>query len=394
MLDTNHVIIGIDAFRLVGEPTSIGTYTDELIEALSRRGHGLLLYCPRRETAAAISRYENSGGAVRVIFARRAMYPDKSAWELFLWNQFELPRLMALTTCNLLISPYHQVPCLRPHRIPCLSIVHDLCGLRPDCGYRMFGRAWLRHYWNLATAVMAADRIIPISELTRMDLKKFFPWASKRISSPVHNQVSSKTLSSDEATEILKPFGLIPSQFILGFGTFGLRKGLDIAIEGYAIYRKSGGSLPIVLIGLNDHDELARRLKPEFLPGVVTLPRVSSCERDALYRLASCFLFCSRCEGFGYPVVEAMRQGCPVIASEDTTAQELIAGKLKLMRHEHAEDCASLIHAYDDISMADRQSLSDRLIEHSGIFMDGSFCERLGREIDIVLEIPGAPAGA
>jgi alpha-1,3-rhamnosyl/mannosyltransferase len=55
----------------------------------------------------------------------------------------------------------------------------------------------------------------------------------------------------------------------------------------------------------------------------VELGHVADHDLTALYRRAACLLFVSRCEGFGYPLVEAMASGCPVIASGTSSLAEV-----------------------------------------------------------------------
>ena len=146
--------IGIDAYRLVGPETSIGTYTEELVTALLPLGYQITLYAPRTEQDAALSRYQLPDSPCRVVISENPLMPEVSPRDLFVWNQRVLPGLMRQHPCQAFIAPYHQTPCFPPDGIPTLAVIHDLCGLRRDCGYRYGGRAWLRHLWNLSSAAI------------------------------------------------------------------------------------------------------------------------------------------------------------------------------------------------------------------------------------------------
>lgn len=129
-------------------------------------------------------------------------------------------------------------------------------------------------------------------------------------------------------------------------------------------------------------------LPEELMASTIVLPRVSSCERDAFYRLARCLLFCSRCEGFGYPLVEAMRQGCPVIAAKETPASEITGGLVGLMEwHDDFKECARLIHKYDELAPVQREALGHSLITRSNLFSGCDFGEAFDREIRRALEV-------
>jgi glycosyltransferase involved in cell wall biosynthesis len=368
--------IGIDAFRLVGPPTSIGTYTHELIQALTEQSCTFTLYAPRREPGADINRYLDSAPSVRVVFAKKPTAPERSPKDLFVWNQFTLPRLMKENNCDVFIAPYQQVPCFTPRDIPTLVVIHDLCGLRSDCGYRKFGKAWFRHYWNLYTAARRATSIVPISHATREDMLRRFPRCEPRLAQPIYNQVTGATLDRGEASLHVAPLGIPKDRFILAFGITGPRKGLDIALAGYRLYRQQGGNLPLVLIGMEDPAFLKKHLADAYLADVTCLSRVSACERDSLYRLATCLLFCSRCEGFGYPIAEAMRQGCPVIAPADTPARDLVGDTLQLIAPASTSETANFLHHHAKLSQPLRNALSTTLIRQSLNFADGKFGEK------------------
>jgi glycosyltransferase involved in cell wall biosynthesis len=373
--------IGIDAFRLVGPPTSIGTYTHELIQALAAQGFTFTLYAPRREPGAELDRYLAPDSPVRVVFAKKPSAPERKPWDLFLWNQCTLPQLMKQHHCDAFIAPYQQVPCFTPHGIPALVVIHDLCGLRRDCGYRFPGMAWARHFWNLLTAACRASRIVPISVSTRDDMLRTFPFCRKRLAAPIYNKVSGTTLDEASARKHVEPLAVPDSPFILAFGITGPRKALSISLEGYAIYRKQGGNLPLVLIGVEYEQAVDRHIPEAWRKDILLLPRISTCERDALYRLATCLLFCSRCEGFGYPIVEAMRQGCPVIASATTPAAEITDGIIELMTHPDAAQCARLIGRYAVMDPAARKQLGAALMARSNVYDGDSFGADFAREI-------------
>ena len=379
--------IGIDAFRLVGPPTSIGTYTHELIQALATQGCTFTLYAPRREPGAELDRYLDPRSSVRIVFAEKPSEPERKPLDLFVWNQFTLPRLLKKHHCDAFIAPYQQVPMFPPRGIPTLVVIHDLCGLRPDCGYRKFGKAWFRHYWNLYTAALRATTIVPISQATSEDMLRWFPCCKPRLAAPIYNQVTGATLDPAAARKLIEPLGIPLGPFFLAFGITGPRKGLDIALGGYRLYRQQGGSLPLILIGLEDQAFLAKHLPQEDRAHVISIPRVSNCERDSLYRLATCLLFCSRCEGFGYPVAEAMRQGCPVIASMKTPARNLVGDSLQLTTPASDTDTSNLLHHYADMKEDARFGLSNELIRQSMNFVDGNFGVNFAKILQSILNV-------
>jgi glycosyltransferase involved in cell wall biosynthesis len=99
----------------------------------------------------------------------------------------------------------------------------------------------------------------------------------------------------------------------------------------------------------------------------------------ALYRGALCKLFVSRWEGFGYPMLEAMACGCPVIASDRSSIAEIAGDAALLVDPEDARAVADgMVLMFDRAS--ERQSLTDRGLRRARDFS----LERCAREtIDV-----------
>jgi glycosyltransferase involved in cell wall biosynthesis len=103
-------------------------------------------------------------------------------------------------------------------------------------------------------------------------------------------------------------------------------KNIDTAIEAHAKFMKTNPSGPaLVLIGgrRNDIFGHAPQDMVSFDGNVLNLGYVDDPTMVAILRKARALLFPSRYEGFGLPLAEAMALGCPVIASDLPTAQEI-----------------------------------------------------------------------
>jgi glycosyltransferase involved in cell wall biosynthesis len=96
--------------------------------------------------------------------------------------------------------------------------------------------------------------------------------------------------------------------YVLGVGTLEPRKNLGVLVEAW---RRLGGELALVLAGDTGWGDVGELDDP----GIVKLGYVSDEELPGLYRGATAFVYPSRIEGFGIPVLEAMACGTPVVAS-------------------------------------------------------------------------------
>jgi glycosyltransferase involved in cell wall biosynthesis len=357
--------IAIDGYRLVGPPTSVGTYTVELLDLLRAEGCAITLLVPHEQAGSYLEDVLKRCPDLRVI---KPVAPEKpyGQWsKLVQWNQSTVRSLLREADVDALISTYHQVPVKVPPNVARLSIIHDCCGLRQDCGYRKHGRSWWRHWTNLKAAALFADAVIPISQATRDDFISRYPGSSERVVDPIYNQVTRPVLDREEVLGDIEKFGISSNRYILGFSLVGLRKGTDIAMRAYSEYRRQAGSFPLVLMGGGNDDLVKWGLDSEYQDTVIRTDRISDDLRDALYAHAACFLFMSRCEGFGYPIVEASRQGCPTVLWKNGTAIELLGSSLPMMEALEPLQGAALIKDFAELEDSARDALRENLITRS-----------------------------
>lgn len=360
--------IAIDGYRLCGIPGSIGTYTYELVKGLVGEGCRITLMLPRDEPNEHHVEILRDFPSVECQVAEPPINPDTGYWSLLRWGQELLPGMLDPARHKALISVYHQTAYRVPAGIGRVTVIHDCCGLRTDCGYKALGRTRWKHWALLKSAASFAESIVPISEATRNDFIRRFPGALDRVVSPVLNQVSRDQVNKARADGVLARLGLEPASYLLSIGGPGPRKGMDVALRAYSLYRRRGGQLPLVLFGRDQFDYVKWGLDPQDLGQVRWLGRVDDSQRDTLYAGAACFLFLSRCEGFGYPMVEAMRQGCPVVAWRETTAREVMGdspGQLATLDYAEA---ASQMAEFADLTEEARVRLAGQLIERSLVF--------------------------
>jgi len=223
-----------------------------------------------------------------------------------------------------------------------LYTFHDLVPLRLP--YATLDRK--RAYRRLVTAVAArADAIVTVSEASRRDLLAWLDVPPDRIVNTY--QALPDTIPATGGAEV---FGLHPGGYFLYFGAVEPKKNVGRLLEAFLA---SDASVPLVLVGarawaaerelrLADGGQggllspyarrLARRvIRLDYLPRRLLM---------GLVRDARAVLFPSLYEGFGLPVLEAMRLGTPVLTSNTASLPEV------------AGDAALLVDPYDVSALA------------------------------------------
>ncbi len=124
----------------------------------------------------------------------------------------------------------------------------------------------------------------------------------------------------------LAPLPITDNNCFLYIGNMETRKGTDILLEAYRIYKERGGTKGLRLAGKIREEGIMKQLEQvqKQTEGIQYLGYVSEEEKMQEYASCSCFLFPSRAEGFGIPIVEVMNYNKPVIAGDLGTLKEII----------------------------------------------------------------------
>lgn len=246
--------------------------------------------------------------------------------------------------------PY-PTPLGRP-RCPRLVTCHDLVPLAFPAEYWRWqsggaaGRRWLD-----ARRYRSADHLIAISRATADDLMTLLGIEARRIS-VVHNGIDLQQWNADPGQNdaaVLARHGLERGSYLAYAGDADWRKNRDGMLAALALARATGPGKALCLVwaGSLSADKRTRLLEQARVEGVgravVLTGFVPDDDLRALYRNALGLLFVSRAEGFGFPVVEGMACGCPVITSNRSSMAELAEGAALLVDPERPAEIARAI---------------------------------------------------
>jgi glycosyltransferase involved in cell wall biosynthesis len=225
------------------------------------------------------------------------------------------PLFMGLTRCKKLVSCLDLIP----QRFP-----EHYYTLRD--GGPFIGRLIEKRRYR------SADRVVAISDATAADLRTFLDVPDERIvrvypGLDVEDWLAVSTRPPDRA--VLGRLGFAERPFVLYVGDGDWRKNAEGMVGGVARARARGLEVDLAWAGKLDAQKQERITAAAVAAGVADrvhlLGFVPDDDLQMLYRGALANLFVSRAEGFGYPVVEAMACGCPVITTAAGSLSELTA---------------------------------------------------------------------
>lgn len=195
-----------------------------------------------------------------------------------------------------------------------VTTVHDLI-------YEKFehGPARAIHIWQKTRALRRADSLVCVSEATRRDLLEHYPFcASKRIEI-IPNGVDPAA-PADNAGRI--PAEVSARRFVLYVGHRGACKGFD---RTYDLLAALPADVIAVVVGAPFSALESETIAKQGLSDrIINLEQVNDATLSALYAEAAFFFFPSLYEGFGIPPIEAMQQGCVVLATNRSSVPEVV----------------------------------------------------------------------
>ena len=251
-----------------------------------------------------------------------------------------LPFMSGLPPQSLFHSSYYRV-CLQKD-VANVSTVHDFTYERYMHGFKR-----TIHSLQKRMAVEKSSGIICISNHTKKDLLHYFPSVNESRIRVVYNGVGDEFYPLLDEGNQYPQFLNSSRPFVLFVGDRSSYKNFDKAVR--AIEKLP--DMVLVVVGGKEFCSQENKMVAEIKDRVIKLKSVSSANLNRLYNHAHCLIYPSDYEGFGLPVLEAMKAGCPVIALDSSSIPEV------------AGDAAILLESADpELILTALQRLFDRQV--------------------------------
>ena len=326
MVDTTKVAVTIDIGPAVHQGAGLSRYTERLVSHLLKEED------ERLDLTLFYNRHSDHGLPASIAQARScSVEMGQYRWRLTaLASQIMKRPILGDVAPDVGDGPpcpvYHATEHLLPNlAIPSLMTVHDLIFERYPQHHTRRNRLFLK--MAMPRFVKAADAIIAVSEHTKRDLIELYRCPGEKIHViPEGIDAGFKPSSDIEITDVRQRYGIRRS-YLFMMGTLEPRKNHATALRALTRLKASGLELQLVITGGAGwlFDPISAQVdKLGLEEDVIFTDYVPQADVPALYSGAVCTLMPSLYEGFGFPVLESMACGTPVVCSNASSLPEVV----------------------------------------------------------------------
>jgi glycosyltransferase involved in cell wall biosynthesis len=213
--------------------------------------------------------------------------------------------------------------------------------------------AWHRLETRPKQQLKRADAVIAVSDSTKQDIERFYGVKSEKIKIIYSGVTNSLNTASGK-----KRVRDINGNFILFLGTIEPRKNVIGLIKAFEILKKEHKRKEKLVIaghqGWFYHDVYKAAAQSQYTKEIIFTGSVTPEEKSALCKSASVFVYPSFFEGFGFPSLEAMAHGTPVVTSHTSSLPEVVGNAALMVNPWHPQELAAAINTF----LTDRETRS------------------------------------
>ena len=314
------LVIAFDGKRAANNRTGLGNYSRHIISLLAKYfpDNRYIVFLPKANKNPQFDEILKQNPRIETVL------PESGFWKKFssLWRVFGVKTDIAKIQNVIFHGLSNELP-LSISKTGARSVVtiHDLIFLKFPKYYKFFDRKI--YTYKFRKACEYADRIIAVSECTKRDIVEQFKISPDKIDVIYQgcDKVFKSEIPEDKLLNVKQKYNL-PDRFLLNVGSIEERKNAALIVKALPLLKEK---LPLVIVGkrtkyTDEVESAAQKL------GVSDLVRIISNvpfeDLAPIYHLSEVFIYPSRYEGFGIPIIEAVNCGVPVIAATGSCLEE------------------------------------------------------------------------
>lgn len=324
--------IGIDARELTGQPTGVGRLLAGLLEAWPEDDE-IMLYAQK----PLPFRFQSAGHRNHIVIG-----PHMPGT---IWEQTVLPNRLRRDNVEALFSPAYGMPIAAP----CGVVVgmHDCaCAATP---WEFGWRERKRRQWAARTAAQRARYLLTGSHFSAHEIQRWYGVQRERIVVAKYGIGKGfGVVDADNVARVRERYGLDDNHSVLFVGAPLVRRNLAALSRAIDEIRATRPGVKLYGVG-------PKGKRASSVTNLRWLGYVPEEDLAAVYTAATVVAYPSTYEGFGFPVLEALACGTPVVASAAGSLPEIFAGKAWLVDDQHEQWVEALETLLDDNNERERR---------------------------------------
>lgn len=314
--------VAIDFRSTIGQPAGIGRFTNNLVKqiALLDTRNNYVLYSfypikPAREIGELIKKHPNFSLKTNPVPGRIMRY---------LWDYFKIPIEFSIGEVDIIHIMDFLIPKIRKAKL--IVTIHDISSILFPQWHTRYTKRWVRNRIHLAKE--KADRIIVDSIHTKKDLVQTLG-VSEDLITVIYGGVGEQfqPIKDQEILKRVKKRCRIRDKYLLFLGTLEPRKNIPGLIRAFHKIKNRFSDYQLVIAGkkgwkFQEIFKTVEELKLE--DRVIFTGYLPEEDIPSLYSGAELFVYPTLYEGFGFPPLEDMACGTPVITSNLSSLPEVV----------------------------------------------------------------------
>jgi alpha-1,3-rhamnosyl/mannosyltransferase len=302
--------------------TGVGVYMEELLRRLPKSQIDII-------PSLKLSHWLQ---AKEVNAAIRSLLAEPLKVEIFKPWRFSVP------ANSIYHSPDFRLS-LRAPGLKRIVTVHDMLVFEGKYSDPVFDEVGKKDM-NRLFKTLKPDAVIANSYFSQSEIIKYFPEYKDKVYVTHLGCDRLNAAAADLGPSMLE----LPDKYFFFLGTLEIRKNILGMIKAYEIFRRSGGREKLILCGHWGYgeSEIKKTINNSpFSKDIIHLQKITDGDCVKLFKKATAFFFPSLYEGFGIPVLEAMKMNCPVVTSNTGALAEVVGDASLQANPENHEELAS-----------------------------------------------------
>jgi len=245
-----------------------------------------------------------------------------------IFEQFYIPYIIRQFNIKAAYFPANTFPLIKINDVKYIVTIHDLIFLNKDIKPKKMRQKFGKFYRSfiLKKGIKKIDTILTVSYTTLNEIKKVFNNISLTDDNVIYNPFDfSKHIEKDDG--ILEQLNLKKNNYLYTISGTADNKNLEFVFSAFSKLKNVYPNLKLVVSGIpdkRDQQSYSRLLNSlNIKDSVIFTNYISNEQKASLLSNTKAFLFLSKSEGFGRPLVEALFYGATVIASDIEVFREI-----------------------------------------------------------------------